>query len=73
MLLISEAHDHDENSRISESCAPDLYPLALFRAGVVNAIHTTREQSCSCQNDQVIAWAVLRRQEGLLLRISEIR
>lgn len=73
MLLIIEAHDHDENSRISESCAPDLCPLALFRAGVVNAIQSTGEQSCSCENHQIIAWAVLPRQQGLLLDISKTR
>ena len=48
-------------------------PLTVFEFGIVNAIHITGEQSCSCQNDQIIAWAVLRRQEGLLLGISEIR
>lgn len=72
MLLIGEAYDHDEDSRISElrtrSC-----PLALFRAGVVNTIQASGEQSCSCEDHQIIAWAVLPRQQGLLLDISETR
>ena len=54
-------------------CAPYLSPLTVLESGIVNAIHTTGEESFSCQNDQIIAWAVLRRQEGLLLGISEIR
>ena len=54
-------------------CAPYLGPLTVLEFRIVNAINTTGEQSCSCQNDQIIAWAVLRRQEGLLPGISEIR
>jgi hypothetical protein len=73
MLLIGEVYDHDENSQIPESYAPGLCPLALFRAGVVNTIQATGEQSCSCEDHQIIAWAVLPRQQWLLLNISETR
>jgi hypothetical protein len=73
MLDIGKAYDQDENPQISESGAPDLCPLARFRTGVVNAIQATGEQSRSCENHQIIVWAVLLRQQGLLLDISETR
>lgn len=59
--------------RYPRKWAPYLGQLTILEIGIVSAIHTSREQSCSCQNDQIIAWAVLRRQEGLLLGISEMR
>jgi hypothetical protein len=71
--ILVKPYDHDENSRISESCAAYLRPLAPFRIGVVNAVQATGEQSCSCENHQIIAWAVLPRPQGLLLDISETR
>ena len=37
MLLISEAYDYNEDSRISKLRTRS-YPLALFRAGAVNTI-----------------------------------
>lgn len=46
--------------------------VSLFRIGIIHAIQTTGKQSCSCENDQILAWAVLPRQQRLLLEISII-
>jgi hypothetical protein len=45
--------------------------LKLFEIEVLDATKPTGERSCSCENGQIVAWAMLPRQQELLLDISE--